>query len=222
MPDHTRGLSALGTPKTIRLGTDELTGLPVFLDASRVIPGGDMFDMRNQAGGAEIPAPLTPNHPVLSTFAAIYVNREMFLGRNVTDDNDTAAEKAEKRAKWMAIMLLPAIAPGGLHSQRLMNATANAMDTVITTPLGEFTGVDRSGLPVQPKYAAMQTFGIKARPVDLELEAQRRGAQEQALVNSIAAEVRSMARLHQRGAVTDRMMDETSEKAREKIERTRE
>ena len=93
------------------------------------------------------------------------------------------------------------------------------MDTVITTPLGEFTGVDRSGLPVQPKYAAMQTFGIKARPVDLELEAQRRGAQEQALVNSIAAEVRSMARLHQRGAVTDRMMEETSEKAREKIER---
>ena len=222
MPDHTRGLSALGTPKTIRLGTDELTGLPVFLDASRAIPGGDMFDMRNQAGGMELPAPLTPNHPILSTFAAMLVNREMFLGRNVTDDNDTAAEKAEKRAKWMAILLLPAIAPGGLHSQRLMNATANAMDTVITTPLGEFTGVDRSGLPVQPKYAAMQTFGIKARPVDLELEAQRRGAQEQALVNSIAAEVRSMARLHQRGAVTDRMMDETSEQAREKIERTRE
>lgn len=222
MPDHTRGLSALGSPKTIRLGTDEITGLPVFLDASRIIPGGDIFDMRNQAGGMELPAPLTPNHPILSTFAAILVNREMFLGRNVTDDNDTAAEKAEKRAKWMAILLLPAIAPGGLHSQRLMNATASAMDTVITTPLGEFTGVDRSGLPVQPKYAAMQTFGIKARPVDLELEAQRRSAQEQALVNSIAAEVRSMARLHQRGAVTDRMMEETSEKAREKIERTRE
>ena len=222
MPDHTRGLSALGSPKTIRLGTDEITGLPVFLDASRIIPGGDIFDMRNQAGGMELPAPLTPNHPILSTFAAMLVNREMFLGRNVTDDNDTAAEKAEKRAKWMAILLLPAIAPGGLHSQRLMNATANAMDTVITTPLGEFTGVDRSGLPVQPKYAAMQTFGIKARPVDLELEAQRRGAQEQALVNSIAAEVRSMARLHQRGAVTDRMMEETRETAREKIERTRE
>lgn len=222
MPDHTRGLSALGSPKTIRLGTDEITGLPVFLDASRIIPGGDIFDMRNQAGGMELPAPLTPNHPILSTFAAMLVNREMFLGRNVTDDNDTAAEKAEKRAKWLALLLLPAISPGGMHSQRLMNATANAMDTVITTPLGEFTGVDRSGLPVQPKYAAMQTFGIKARPVDLELEAQRRGAQEQALVNSIAAEVRSMARLHQRGAVTDRMMEETSEKAREKIERTRE
>jgi hypothetical protein len=222
LPDRMQGMGALANPKSIRLGTDELTGHPIYLDASRVIPGGDMFDMVNQAGGIALPAPLMPNHPILSAFSAMIANKEMFFGRDITDRNDTSGEAAEKRAKWMAGFLLPAVSPGGYHSQRILDATANAMDTVITTPLGEFTGVDRSGLPVQPKFAAMQTVGIKARPVDLELEAQRRRAQEAALVNSIAAEVRSMARLYQRGAVSDEMMDRTRERAREKIERIRE
>jgi hypothetical protein len=222
LPERSRGTGMLLNPKTIRLGTDSVTGNPVFLDASRVVPGGDMFDMENQAGGLPIPAPFMPNHPILSAFSAMIANKELFMGREVVDKNDTGLEAAEKRAKWMAGFMLPAVAPGGYHSQRILDATANAMDTVIKTPLGEFTGVDRSGLPVQPKYAAMQTLGIKARPVDLELEASRRKAQESALVNSIAAEVRSMSRLYQKGAVSDDMMDRTREKAREKIERMRE
>lgn len=221
LPEKARGTGMLLNPKTIRLGTDSVTGNPVFLDASRVVPGGDMFDMENQAGGLPIPAPLMPNHPVLSAFSAMIANKELFMGREVVDKNDTGLEAAEKRAKWMAGFMLPAVAPGGYHSQRILDATANAMDTVIQTPLGEFTGVDKSGLPVQPKYAAMQTLGIKARPVDLELEASRRKAQESALVNSIAAEVRSMGRLYQRGAVSDDMMERTREKAREKIDRVR-
>jgi len=221
LPEHTAGMGLLLNPKTIRLGTDGVTGNPIFLDASRVVPGGDMFDMENQAGGVPLPAPLMPNHPILSAFAAMLANKEMFMGREVTDKNDTALEASEKRAKWMAGLLMPAVSPGGYHSQRIAAATAHAMDTVITTPLGEFTGVDRSGQPVQPKYAAMQTLGIKARPTDLALEAQRKKARESAFVNSIAAEVRSMARLHQKGAVTDGMMDRTRESAREKIERLR-
>lgn len=221
LPERSRGTGMLLNPKTIRLGTDSVTGNPVFLDASRVVPGGDMFDMENQAGGLPIPAPLMPNHPVLSAFSAMIANKEMFMGREVVDKNDTGLEAAEKRAKWMAGFMLPAVAPGGYHSQRILDATANAMDTVIKTPLGEFTGVDRSGLPVQPKYAAMQTLGVKARPVDLELEASRRKAQEAALVRSIAAEVRSMGRLYQRGAVSDDMMERTRESAREKIDRVR-
>ena len=223
LPERTAGTGLLLNPKTIRLGTDSVTGNPVFLDASRVVPGGDMFDMVNQAGGIALPAPLMPNHPVLTAFSAMIANKEMFFGREIVDKNDTGLEAAEKRAKWMAGFMLPAVAPGGYHSQRIADAAANAMDTVITVPgLGEFTGVDRSGQPVQPKYAAMQTLGIKARPTDLELEAQRKRAQEAALINSIAAEVRSMARLYQRGAVSDEMMERTREKAREKIERVRE
>lgn len=222
LPERTAGTGLLLNPKTIRLGTDSTTGNPVFLDASRVVPGGDMFDMVNQSGGLPLPAPLMPNHPVLSAFSAMIANKELFMGREVVDKNDTGLEAAEKRAKWMAGFLLPAVAPGGYHSQRIADAAANAMDTVIQTPLGDFTGVDRSGQPVQPKYAAMQTLGIKARPVDLDLEAQRKRAQEAALVNSIAAEVRSMSRLYQRGAASDRMMEQTREKAREKIERMRE
>lgn len=221
LPERTAGTGLLLNPKTIRLGTDSVTGHPVYLDASRVVPGGDMFDMVNQAGGLSLPAPLMPNHPILSAFAAMIANKEMFLGREVTDKNDTALEASEKRVKYMAGLVLPAVSPGGYHSQRILDATANAMDTVITTPLGEFTGVDRSGLPVQPKYAALQTLGVKARPVDLELEAGRRKAQEAAMVRSIAAEVRSMTRLHQKGAVSDAMMDRTRETAREKIERER-
>lgn len=221
LPDYRKGMSALGSPKSVRLGTDSVTGNPLFLDASRIIPGGDMFDMENQAGGLPIPAPLMPSHPVLSAFAAMIANKEMFMGREVVDRNDTATEAAEKRAKYMAGLMLPAIAPGGYHSQRILDATANAMDTVIETPLGDFTGVDKSGMPVQPGYAAMQTFGIKVRPTDIELEASRQNARDAAMIRSIAAEVRSMSRLYQRGAVSEGMMERTREEAREKIERMR-
>ncbi|MFM8899145.1 MAG: hypothetical protein ACKOF9_04245 [Burkholderiales bacterium] len=219
LPERMQGSSAIGTPKTIRLGYDEKTGLPIFLDASRVVPGGDMFDLNNQAGGMPVPAPFMPSHPVLSTFTALFANRDMFSGREVTDKNDTAAEAAAKRAKWMAGQLLPAISLGGYHSQRVADAIANATDSVIETPLGDFTGVDRSGLPVQPKYAAMQTLGIKARPVDLELEQERKEAREASLIRSITAEVRSLARMHDKGAASDRALSEAVRKAEDKIER---
>ncbi len=222
LPDRMKGLSALGNPKHVRLGTDSLTGNPIFLDVSRVIPGGDMFDMENQAGGLPIPAPLMPNHPVLTVFSAMVVNKEMWMGKEVVDENDTAGEAAAKRARWMAGFLLPAVSPGGYHSQRILDATAAAADTVISTPLGDFTGIDRGGQPVQPKYAAMQTVGIKARPIDLELEGDRRRADDSRLAKSIAAEVRSLARLHQRGAISDRAFEEGTERAREKMDRMRE
>ena len=181
-----------------------------------------MFDLNNQTGGAPLPAQFMPNHPVLNTFAAMLANKDMFFGSEIVDKNDTAAEAAEKRTKWMAGMLLPSISPGSYHSQRLLDAAANAMGTTIETPLGDFTGVGKDGLPVQPKYAAMQTVGVKARPVDLDLEAQRKQARDQAMIRSIAAEVRSMRRMQSRGAASERMTLGEAEKARAKIARLRE
>ena len=222
LPEHMAGRGMLGNPKAIRLGTDSTTGLPLFLDAARLVPGGDMLDMENQAGGLNIPAPLMPNHPILGTFASMLANRDMFFGGDIVDRNDSAAEAWEKRAKWMAGQLLPAVSPGSYHSQRLLNAWANYIDTTIETPLGDFTGVGRDGLPVQPKYAAMQTIGIKARPVDLDLEQERKQARERGMVRSMVAEVRSMQRQYQRGAASRRMLDDKRQKEMGKIRTLRE
>ena len=54
LPEWMKGASlSLGTQKTIRLGMDDLTNLPVFLDVSRIFPGGDLFDAHNNAGGID-------------------------------------------------------------------------------------------------------------------------------------------------------------------------
>jgi len=59
---------AMHTPKTIRLGTDQLTQLPVFMDVSRFFPGGDLLDTNSNTGAlpwlAE-PDPVEPadQHP---------------------------------------------------------------------------------------------------------------------------------------------------------------
>jgi hypothetical protein len=175
LPEWMKGQSAiLSTPKAIRMGMDEVTKLPMFLDISRIFPGGDLLDANNNAGGVALLQPLTPSNPVLTTLVAMLANRDMFLGKDVVNKTDTEAEKAQKRAAWLWKQMTPAISVGNYHFDRAMSTIANMTGEPITIdagPMGtvSYTGVGKDGLPVQPKHAMLQTMGIKVRPYDLEL-----------------------------------------------------
>jgi len=221
LPPWMQGKSAMGTEKTIRLGTDPKTGLPIFMDVSRYIPGGDMFDLNNQDGGLALPAPIMPSNPVLTTIAAMIWNKDTFTGKDIVDKNDTSKEAAQKRSEWLLKMISPAIAPTGYHADRLAQAGAEMAGTTIETPFKDYTGRGKDGLPVQPAYAVAQTLGIKARPVDLEMSADISRGQDYAEVKSIRSEIMQAKRLLNKGAISQREFDETRRNGLEKIKKIR-
>ena len=223
LPDWNKGASlSLGTEKTIRLGMDDLTNLPVFLDVSRIFPGGDLFDAHNNAGGIPLLAPLTPNNPILTTAAAMLFNKDTFRNKDIVSKTDTSAEAAQKRLSWMWKQVTPAIAVGNTHFERAMNVIANTTGQPVNVGLAEYTGIGADGLPIQPKYAAMQTVGIKARPIDLDTSEKIQASQKKAMLRDLDTEIRKLNRLENRGAITSNTAETEREKLRQKKQFLRE
>jgi len=225
LPPWNKGTTALMTPKTIRLGMDEVTKLPLFIDISRIIPGGDLFDASPNAGGLPIPQPITPSHPIFTTMVAMLGNKDMFLGKEITDSNDTMGEKAAKRSAWLWTQLTPAITAGNYHWNRGMNALAQAnggeVKWVPDVLGGDATGIGKDGNPVQPKYAAMQTFGIKVRPMDLETAEAIEGSMKRKMIRDIDGEIKKLQRYASKGAISERTLEKERDKAIQKKENLR-
>ena len=219
-----KGETIMNTPKAIRLGMDEVTKLPLFIDVYRMVPGGDMLDMNNNAGGTPWLQPFTPNHPLLTTYMAMFGNRDGWTGKDVVDKTDDSTEAAQKRLGWMWRQTAPALAYGNYHFERTMQALAQATGKPVQWApefMGgmEATGIAKDGLPVQPKYAAMQTFGLKVRPIDVEMGEIYDNAAKNKLIREIDAEMRRLGRLNAKGAVSDAAFDREAEKANVKRDR---
>jgi hypothetical protein len=217
LPTWMKGASlSLGTEKSIRLGMDDLTNLPVFLDVSRIFPGGDLFDAHNNAGGIPLLAPITPNSPVLTVASAMLFNKDTFRGQDIVKKTDTDAEAAQKRAAWMWKQMTPAIAVGNTHFERAMNVIANVTGQSVNVGLAEYTGIGKDGLPITPGYAALQTVGIKARPIDLDTSEKIQKAQTKALIRELEMQIKQSQRLENKGAISPTTGEAEREKLREK------
>jgi hypothetical protein len=68
----------------------------------------------------------------------------------------------------------------------------------------------------------MQTMGIKARPIDLELSEQINKAQQEKLIRDLEAEIRQINRLEDKGAITSKNADAQRELQQIKKDRLRE
>jgi hypothetical protein len=68
----------------------------------------------------------------------------------------------------------------------------------------------------------MQTMGIKARPIDLELSEQINKAQQEKLIRDLEAEMRQIDRLAGKGAITKKNADAQRELQQIKKQRLRE
>ena len=217
LPEWMKGASlALGTEKTIRLGMDDLTNLPVFLDVSRIFPGGDLFDAHNNAGGVPLLAPLTPNNPILTTAAAMLFNKDTFRNKDIVLKTDTDAEAAQKRLAWTWKQVTPAISVGNTLFERAMNVVANSTGQPVNVGLAEYTGIGPDGLPIQPKYAAMQTVGVKARPIDLDTSEKIQASQTKAMIRDLDTQIRKLKRLEGKGAITPELSEREREKLKQK------
>jgi hypothetical protein len=197
---------------------DDVTNLPLFLDVSKIFPGGDLLDAVNNAGGVAILQPLTPSSPLFTVFGAMMLNKDGFLGKEVVKASDTEEEASKKRAEWLWRQFSPALAVGNYHWERTMNALANA----VGEPIMGYTGFGKDGLPVQPGLAAAQTVGIKVRPIDLEMSEKIEQANRRRLIRELDAEIRRLNQLEARGAITPDNAEAQRELQREKRIRLRE
>lgn len=198
LPEYMEGSGALLNPKFIRLWNDPTTGLPMFWNVSNFIPAGNMFDFKNQAGGIPRPEMLAIGSPIWTIGVAMGINVDTFTGREIVKQSDTGVEAAVKRATYLWRQLAPAMAYGGWHAERIMNAAANYTGE----PIAGYTGIGRSGQAVTPLSALINTAGIKVRDVDFDKEFRFRISDIEREDREIKAQIRSMARYMKYGAVT--------------------
>jgi hypothetical protein len=200
LPEWMKGDSLiLQTPKAIRMGMDEVTKLPLFLDIGHIFPGGDLLDANNNSGGVALIQPLVPGNPVLTSLVAMYGNRDLFFGKDVTKKTETDTEQEVKRGQWLWRQFTPAISVGNYHFDRAMSTISNMTGKPITLDAGPFgvidyTGTGKDKLPVQLKYSALQTVGIKVRPYDLEMGEVFDKNKKRALIRDLNFEIKKIDR----------------------------
>jgi hypothetical protein len=166
---------------------------------------------------------LTPNNPVLTSLTAFLQNKDSFTGKEIVSAKlDTGGEKSAKWGEYAWRQFAPAVAPFNYHFDRTMNAVANATGTTIDLGVKEYTGVDKMGQPVQPKYAAMQTFGLKVRPTDLEVSEQIEESQRKQLIRELDKQIRQIKRLENKGYYSEEKAEAITDPIREKRQRLKE
>ena len=218
LPKYMQGPSIFWTPKFLRLGIDEATGLPQYLNLSHMVPGGNFLDFENQMGGVPLPEILTPNHPLLNAFMAYIGNKDMFSGFDMTKKPDTTGEKVQKYAEYTWKQLTPAIAIGNYHWNRLMDGVAGA--TGVTMPIDR-TGVNRYGEVTTLDVAIQNMMGLKVRTFDPDNELNRQLQGHRKDVGIIQGEKRSAYQRARAGALPIDSYREFAKTADEKIENVR-
>lgn len=180
MPEYMQGRTAIGTQKSVRLPFN-IEDRPAFMDMSRRVPLGDLFDMNNQTNGLPVPAPFMPSHPVLSMMQAVLYNQDTFTGKDLVKKSDSKWEAAEARAAYLYRQFAPnaPMIPGSYNFNKLMDATANTFDTEI----GSYTGKTKSGDSIKLAPTVLDVFtGTKIRSFDPErgIDYQAAGLQKEA------------------------------------------
>ncbi len=212
LPDYAKGWTAFGTPKMIRLASNN-DGTANFQDIARFMPGGDMMDFENQTGGLPWPQPFMPSHPALNLMAGLAWNIDTFTGKGVTKGEDDRHYWG-KMAMFAWKNLTPALAPGGYHFNRLMNAIVAKTGTPVTVePFFNYTGRDWQQREVELWRAVLHTGGVKINPIDLDLAVQNRQREMVRHMKEDQSELRTEARKAAQGKITQ----ESFERAREDI-----
>lgn len=233
MPDFMKGMTAFLTPKSVRIWNDSLTGQAQFLDISRWIPGGDMFDADNQMGGVSIFQPLMPSHPLVGIGLAMIANKDNFTGKEVVNPlGDSTAEKIRKRGAWLAKNLSPSLAPWSYHGTRLAQAISyetgygflkNAPFAKETheqlTSLFGANGYTGNHVPMELSRALQHSVGVKNRLVDFEYQESMAGLSAKREINAIKQQFRAKARAAQRQGLPMNDLEGERKDAFERIQR---
>ena len=220
LPEYMRGYTVIGVPKAVRLPVNTPDGGALFLDLSRRMPLGDLFDATNQLGGVPLLQPFMPNNPVLTLMAGLLWNKDSFTGARIVEESDTAWDAAQKRAEWLWRQLAPntPVLPGTYSWNKAMNGIAAALGRPIGVGPIEYTGKDYYGREQSlPRALADVLTGTKIRRVDIELERRKRILEIERMIRQKRAEMRAVGRRKSVGAMSEELADARLKKLRERI-----
>lgn len=179
-------------PKLLRMGWNDGDN-PVFLDIRRFIPVGDIIDTGQGHAALPVPPPMIPGGPLALLFELV-LNKVGFTGKPITQETDTAGEKAEKVAGfvWKAFMPNLAGVPGVPATDKIWKAGtgqtgAFGQELSTASALASAVGVKIEGYPADVAMMRMK----------IEMNANRR---------EIEGNVRKMVRQEQAGAMSDEDM----------------
>jgi len=151
----------------IRLPWDSENGDSMYLDVSRWIPGGDIFDQRSGKTGVPLlPAPFQPGGLWYDLAYTLATKTDPFTGQEIESINvgDTGFEQLQKALTHFGSKQLPNIPglPGTYATEKLKKAQRRQ----IGQQQGEPTSGSAYAPPYSPFEAVMYGLGIKLRPQD--------------------------------------------------------
>jgi len=154
-------------PTMIRLPWDSENGDSMYLDVSRWIPGGDIFDQRSGKTGVPLlPAPFQPGGLWYDLAYTLATKTDPFTGQEIESINvgDTGFEQLQKALTHFGSKQLPNIPglPGTYATEKLKKAQLRQ----IGQQQGEPTSGSAYAPPYSPFEAVMYGLGIKLRPQD--------------------------------------------------------
>lgn len=186
----------------------------MYLDVQRFIPGGDVF-ATSEAGSRRIellPQFLQPGGPIMDFITIFQEGRDPFTGQDLPGLNigKTKGEvllnnSSIKAAKFLTSFLpnLPGI-PGAAATEKFKKAEAGAEG--LTQP------------PLTVTQAALQSFGIKVTPIDVDkLTMQQMFAMDRE-INTVAKDYQSKLRRHEQGLMDDDELTKHSDTFQNRLE----
>lgn len=206
MDDRYKG-SFFGLPHLQRVG--EIDGTGQYLDVTRWIPGGDIFDAQSSAMGIPgIPAPFQPAFGgPLGIAANAYSNIDPFTQKPIRRESQDRNEKIASTAGWIGRQFLPnnPVLPGSYAQDKVLTAFRGG-----ETPLG-----DR--LP--PWQAILQVMGVKLRPMDVEKLKLRANMQANREIDDVSKMMYEAERDYQKKAITQEQRDEQIAEHKKRIDK---
>lgn len=222
LPEYMEGRTALGTQKVVRLPINSADGNPYFLDMSRRIPLGDVFDVTNQMGGFPLLQPFMPAHPFLWNIpVAMFANKDTFTGRELVKESDDEWEKATKWGGYLYRQMAPnaPIVPGSYSFNKMMEATAQGFDREI---MG-YTGFSNQGDPVRPGVVALDVAGVaKVRESNTDRNLQFKRLDITKEMREVQTNMMQLSRRLNNNAITQEQHDRERERQEKKLELLRE
>ena len=154
-----------------------------FYDLTFELPWGDLRESSMSVLG--LPRVLTPGNPLFTIPAVLISGRDLFTGKDLVDETDTALEKFQKVSDYCYKQLMPSLAPeipgltkGGYSYQKIKSAILQRPDY--------FGRVQNIG-----SAAAGSILGMKASPFELEKEKEFRVFEEEEQIRELRGKIRS-------------------------------
>lgn len=171
MPERMKGVSWLGVPLMMRAWKTNDDD-PVFLNITRWIPAGDVFDTGRSQSAIGLPAWAIPSGP-LGIAMDVLRNRDDFTGRDIVNPLiDTPSEKAGKVTGFLWNAWMPSTI--GYYPQKILGAAKGETDLF--------------GREYSVPQAVMSSVGVKLQGMNTDVQRTYRAFDIDSVSNAIRVE----------------------------------